>query len=265
MNIYLSDKKTILKLKDENKNLKKQLELLNNRTSIKDQIVIKQSKMASMGSMINNIAHQWRQPLNEIASILMVLEVKIKMKSATTNKEILDTINDSNNILKFMSNTIDDFKNFFATDKKKNNFLVVEQISSALNIIKASLAENNIKVDIIIKDNISVFGFPNEYTQVLINIISNAQDIMILNKIKNKKLIIKVYKKDNKSIVEIEDNAGGIKITPINKIFEPFFTYKKKSGTGIGLFMSKLIIEDNMHGILRVINKPNGACFCIEI
>jgi signal transduction histidine kinase len=221
--------------------------------------------MASMGEMINNIAHQWRQPLTEVSSLLMTMEAKIKINDMITNQEILDTVDSSNYILKFMSNTIDDFRNFFATNKPKEEFLIVEQISSALNIMKLAFTKNNIKVNVIIKNNISLFGFANEYTQVLINIISNAQDVMILNKIENKKLIIKVYEENDKATLEIEDNAGGIKVSPIDKIFEPFFTNKKKDGSGVGLFMSKLIIENNMHGTLSVINKPNGACFRIVI
>jgi signal transduction histidine kinase len=261
----MTDKEIILELQDEIYRLSQQVKLLNNQTTIKDKIVIKQSKMASMGEMINNIAHQWRQPLMEISSLLMTIEVKIKTKSVISHEDILETIKSSNYILKFMSNTIDDFRNFFATDKQKNEFLIVEQISSALNIMKSSLLKNNIKVEVIIKKNIMLFGFANEYTQVLINIISNAQDIMISNNIQNKKIIIRVYQKENKSILEIEDNAGGIKITPITKVFEPFFTHNKNNGSGVGLFMSKLIIEDNMHGTLTVENKQHGACFRISI
>jgi len=255
----------ILKLMDDNKSLKKQLEVMSSQIDTKDKIVIEQSKMASMGEMINNIAHQWRQPLAEVTSLLMKLEVKIRIKHSISNVELLDTIDSSNHILKFMSHTVDDFRNFFTINKEKKTFLIVEQISTALNIMKSSLQKHHIKVNLIIKNNISLYGFPNEYIQVLINIISNAKDIIITNKIENKKIIIKVYIKNGKSVVEIEDNGGGINITPLNKIFEPFYTNKEKDGTGIGLFMSKLIVEDNMHGKLTVVNKNDGACFYIVV
>jgi C4-dicarboxylate-specific signal transduction histidine kinase len=255
----------IKKLEQENSELKQRLESLINQNGIKDEIVIQQSKMASMGEMINNIAHQWRQPLMEISSLLMNTEAKIKLQGVTSQEEILDTIDKSNQVIKFMSHTIDDFRNFFATNKQKEEFLIAKQISSMLNIMKISLSSHNIKVDVIIKNNLKVTGFKNEYAQVLVNIISNAKDAIVSNNIKNGKIIIKLYAKDNKSVLEIEDNAGGIPFEPKQKVFDPFFTYKKKNGTGIGLFMSKIIIETNMNGKLDVTNKNNGACFSIVL
>jgi signal transduction histidine kinase len=253
----------ITRLEQENKSLKAQLKILTKQNHLKNEIVIQQSKMASMGEMINNIAHQWRQPLMEISSLLMNSEVKIKINGTISYDEVLETIDKSNHIIKFMSNTIDDFRNFFASNKQKEYFLIAEQISSILNILKMSLIENHIKVDIIIKKNIKTYGFKNEYAQVLINIISNAKDIIISNKIKNGKITIKLYEKNSQSVLEIEDNAGGIQFDDIDKVFEPFFTYQKKNGTGIGLFMSKLIIENNMNGKLNVKNSNKGACFSI--
>lgn len=257
------ESKVISILENENKELKKQLATLVDQNHLKDEIVIQQSKMASMGEMINNIAHQWRQPLMEISSLLMNTEAKIKLHGNISNEEIIDSIDKSNQVIKFMSETIDDFRNFFASTKQKDTFIVAEKISSVLNIMKLSLSTNNIKVKVIIKDNIKINGLKNEYGQVLINIISNAKDAIILNKIEKGKIIIKLYKKYDKSILEIEDNAGGIPLEPKEKVFEPFFTYKKKNGTGIGLFMSKLIIENSMNGKLQVENKNKGACFSI--
>jgi len=259
------ENKVISMLEAENKELRKQLETLTSQNDLKDEIVIQQSKMASMGEMINNIAHQWRQPLMEISSLLMNVEANIKLQGSTSKEDILETIDKSNHVIKFMSETIDDFRNFFATDKLKEYFIVAEKISSVLNIMKMSLSNNNIKVNVIIKDNLKIKGLKNEYAQVLVNIISNAKDAIVLNKIKNGKIIIKLYKKNGKSVLEIEDNAGGIPLEPKDKVFEPFFTYKKKDGTGVGLFMSKLIIENSMDGKLSVENKNKGACFSIVL
>jgi len=259
------ENKVISILEKENKELRKQLESLVNQNHLKDEIVIQQSKMASMGEMINNIAHQWRQPLMEISSLLMNTEAKIKLLGQISSEDIIDTIDKSNHVIKFMSDTIEDFRNFFATDKQKEKFIVAEKISSVLNLMKLSLSTNDIKVKVIIKDNIKINGLKNEYAQVIINIITNAKDAIILNKIKNGKIIIVLYKKDDKSILEIEDNAGGIPLALKEKVFEPFFTYKKKNGTGIGLFMSKLIIENSMNGKLKVENKNDGACFSVII
>jgi len=257
------ENKVISILEKENQALKKQLEDLISENDLKDEIVIQQSKMASMGEMINNIAHQWRQPLMEISSLLMNTEAKIKLHGNISNEDIIETIDKSNHVIKFMSETIEDFRNFFATNKEKETFIVAEKISSVLNLMKMSLSTNNIKVNVIIKDNIKIHGLKNEYAQVIINIISNAKDAIVSQKVKNGKIIIKLYMKNDKSVLEIEDNAGGIPLEPKEKVFEPFFTYKKKNGTGIGLFMSKLIIENSMNGKLKVENKNEGACFSI--
>ena len=257
------ENKVISLLEKENKELKKQLSSLMDQNYLKDEIVIQQSKMASMGEMINNIAHQWRQPLMEISSLLMNTDAKIKLNGSISNDEIIRMIDKSNHVVKFMSDTIEDFRNFFASDKLKENFIVAENISSVLNIMNTSLSSNNIQVQIIIKNNIKIYGLKNEYSQVLINIIANAKDAIVTNGIKNGKIILKLYTLDGKSILEIEDNGGGIPVSLQEKVFEPFFTYEKKDGTGIGLFMSKLIIENSMNGLLTVENKNKGACFKI--
>ena len=241
--------------------LEKKLDLKSKEEKIKDDILIQQSKMASMGEMIENIAHQYRQPLMEISTLLINTEAKIKLLGSVTSSDTLDMIDKSNFILKYLSQTIDDFKNFFTEDKPNSDFFVSEAISDCVNIMKNSLMDENIKLNIIIKNNTSLYGVKNEYTQVLINIISNAKEAIVLNNIKNGQIDIKIYTKDDQNILEITDNAGGIKCEPKDKIFDPFFTYQKKNGTGIGLFMSKLIIENNMNGSLNVSNKNNGACF----
>ena len=130
---------------------------------------------------------------------------------------------------------------------------------------KEKIKANNIKLDIFIKKNPTLIGYKNEYSQVLINIINNAKDVLIQRKIKDPYIKISIYEEKENIITSIEDNAGGIKIEPLEKIFEPFFTYQKLNGSGLGLFMSKLIIENNMHGKLLVENSLNGAIFRIII
>jgi len=250
--------KEIVKLKNEIKQLKK-------KDHIRDEIVIQQSKMASMGEMIGNIAHQWRQPLMELSTLMMHEEAKIKLINSINKNDILEMINNSNIILKHMSTTIDDFKNFFATNKTKQIFSIAEQISTSLQMMNSTLKASNIKVNVYIKNNIKLLGFSNEYSQVIINILSNAKDIIIRRKINQGIITIKLYRDNDNAILEIEDNAGGIDIQPLDKVFDPFFTYKKKGGTGIGLFMSKLIVENNMNGYLTVSNQNNGACFKIKL
>jgi len=167
--------------------------------------------------------------------------------------------------LSIVLKTIEDFRNYFKEEKQKVKFQVLEQINSTVNIISAGLKANNIKLDIIIKKNPTLIAYKNEFSQVLINIINNAKDELVSRKTQDPYIKITIFEENKNIITTIEDNAGGIKVSPINKIFEPFFTYKKKSGSGIGLFMSKLIIENNMKGTIKAQNINNGALFTIYI
>lgn len=252
--------KTVLQQKQIEK-LKAELE----HSKINNQILTQQSKMALMGEMLGNIAHQWRQPLMELSSIIMTLEAKAKLLDEVSNSEIIEASEKSTILLKYMSNTIDDFRDFFVKDKEKVQFKIVDQIKRTVNMLTSILDNKNIKVDIIIKTNPTIIGFQNEYSQVLINLIANAKDVLIGRSIKDPKITVKVYNEDSFCVTEIIDNAGGIKVKPIEKVFQSFFTFEKKDGTGIGLFMSKLIIEKNMDGKLEVKNNNNGACFIIKI
>jgi len=164
-----------------------------------------------------------------------------------------------------MSNTINDFQNFFSKDKAKVRFNVSEQLNTSINIISSGLKKNKIHLDIIIKKNPIVCGFKNEYSQVVINIVNNARDMLVERKIENPKIKIFIEEDDDTAVLRIADNAGGIDESMINKIFEPFFTKEKTNGTGIGLFMSKLIIENNMGGKLMAINSKHGAEFVIVV
>ncbi|WP_121627130.1 sensor histidine kinase [Poseidonibacter antarcticus] len=254
-----------LQLENHNKELEKRVkeEVAKNRE--KDKLLFQQNKMAALGEMLSNISHQWRQPLMEISSIFLPIEAKINMDIPLDNQELLNSIQKLNDITKYMSNTIDDFKNFFLKEKEKINFEILEQINSTVNIISSSLKQHDIKLDIIIQKNTHMLGYKNEYSQVLINILNNARDVLIQRKIQNPKIKITISENKNDIITKIEDNAGGIKITPIEKVFDPFFTYEKINGSGIGLFMSRLIIENNMNGKLEVKNNKDGAIFTVII
>jgi len=252
-----------LELEEQNKELEKLVSVEVEKNRQKDKIMFHQNKMASMGEMLNNIAHQWRQPLMELSSLFIPIQAKLDFDLELDKKELKESIIKLNDITKYMSNTIDDFKDFFATNKEKEKFKLSEQINASLNIISSSLKTNNIMLEIIIKKNPILIGYKNEYTQVLINIINNAKEILIKRKIKEPKITIVVTETKKDVLISIEDNAGGVNVSPIEDIFKPFFTYEKKDGTGIGLFMSKLIIENNMHGRLWVESTENGALFKI--
>lgn len=199
----------------------------------------------------------------ELSSLFIPIQAKIDFDMEIDKKELKESILKLNEITKYMSTTIDDFRDFFATNKEKEQFKLSSQINASLNIISSSLKNNNIMLDIIVKKNPTLYGYKSEYTQVLINIINNAKDILIQRKIKNPKITITITETKSDIITIIEDNAGGVKVNPIEDIFKPFFTYDKKGGTGIGLFMSKLIIENNMNGRLWVENTKSGALFKI--
>ena len=254
-----------LQLECHTKELEKKIEEEVAKNREKDKLMFQQAKLASLGEMLGNISHQWRQPLMEINSLFLPIEAKITLNQPLDNEEILETITKLNDITKYMSNTIDDFKNFFATNKEKIKFVLLEQINSTINIISGGLKTHNIKLDIIIQKNPEMIGYKNDYSQVLINIINNAKDVLVQRKIKNPYIKISIFEENENIITTVEDNGGGIKVKPIEKIFDPFFTYEKIGGSGIGLFMSKLIIEKNMNGKLSAENSSKGAFFKIII
>ena len=231
----------------------------------KDKAILAQSKLARMGSMINMIAHQWRQPLTELSGILMELETATRFKKVN-EKHILKSIDKSDKMIEFMSNTIDDFRNFYKPDKQKENFFLLDSCKKAISLINASLYDNDIELVIDVKNNRCINGYPTEYSQVILNLISNASDILVEKNIQNPKIVLTIKSKGLLTTVEVADNAGGIEEENLDNIFDPYFTTKDSSkGTGLGLYISKLIIERNMGGELSVRNENNGAIFKIQV
>ncbi|MEZ4693961.1 MAG: ABC transporter substrate-binding protein [Aliarcobacter sp.] len=255
---------------------KQELEKLNNslEEKIKDEIqkntkqqllLMQQSKLAQMGEMIENIAHQWRQPLAQVNSSVLLIDVELK-KNRFQNEIIENKLIEIESLTSYMSKTIDDFKNFFDPNKKKSIFKVEESIIKARNILKGRIKESHINLIINIEEELKIYSYLEELQQVILIILNNAIDAIILNKVLNPKILIDAYSKDSEIMIFIEDNALGIESEIIDKIFEPYFTTKQKSrGTGLGLYISKMIIEDGLNGSLDVENKKNGACFKIKI
>ena len=229
----------------------------------REQLLIQKSKFIALGEMISNIAHQWRQPLSELSSILMF--IRFRQSIEKLDKDTMSQkLNEADKVLDFMSHTIDDFRNFFISKKEKEEFLLYEVVNIVINIISSTLVNYNIKLEIDIDKTIVLNTYLNEYEQVLLNIINNAKDELIEKKIKNPSIKIKAIKEKDNIVLYIEDNGKGILIEPKSKIFEPYFTTKDHShGTGIGLYMSKIIVEKNMNGKLSVENTKNGARFAI--
>jgi len=218
-----------------------------------------QSKMASMGEMIGAIAHQWRQPLNEIG--IAIQNLKYDYEDGLIDEEFLIQFIQSNKeVIKFMSNTIDDFRNFYRVDKTKELFDVKDAINKTLSLQMAQLISHNITI-YIDGESFKIDGFRNEFLQVILNLINNAKDALLDNKIENAKIVIEFIERS----VIIRDNAGGIPDEVKERIFEPYFTTKEQGkGTGMGLYMSKMIIEDNMKAKLTVQNSEGGAEFKMD-
>ncbi|MEA3383061.1 MAG: 7TM diverse intracellular signaling domain-containing protein [Campylobacterota bacterium] len=235
--------------------------------------IIEQSKMVSMGEMIGNIAHQWRQPLSVIstASTGMKLQKELDMLSDKSFYEMCDSIN---NNAQYLSKTIDDFKNFIKGDMTKKTFVLKDQIDSFLNLVNGSIKSHNIKIILNLDETIKINGYENELTQSLINIFNNAKDILVEKKIDEKLIFISTFVKKDKATIKIKDNGDGIPENIISKIFEPYFTTKHQSqGTGLGLHMTYNLIVDGMNGSIYVENinynykgnKHIGAEFTITL
>lgn len=258
-------KKNARQLEELNLSLEEKVKEEIEKNREKEQLLVQKSKFIALGEMISNIAHQWRQPLSELSSILMFIKFKYEINALdkeTMNKKSKE----ADRVLEYMSHTIDDFRNFFMPKKEKEEFLLFEQIELVINIISSTLTNYNIKIELDIDKNIKVNTYLNELKQVLLNIFSNAKDVLIEKDIENPYIKVSAFEDNNYVVINIQDNGGGILVEPKNKIFEPYFSTKEDSnGTGIGLYMSKIIVEKNMKGKLRVKNMNEGALFIIYI
>jgi len=223
------------------------------------QTLQQQSKMAAMGEMVGAIAHQWRQPLNVISTGIQNLKYDYKDGNLNDEEFVKSFIEKNKTTIKFMSKTIDDFRSFFRIDKDKINFNVKDTTQSIINMQIAQLKNHNITLTIT-GEEFRYTGLQSEYQQVILNLINNAKDALISNKVENPMINIEL----EKNRITIADNAGGIPANIIDRVFEPYFTTKEQGkGTGMGLYMSKMIIEDNMGGTLSVSNANGGAIFYI--
>ncbi len=228
-----------------------------------DLLLLNQNKLASMGEMIQNIAHQWKQPLAQLSFVLVNIELN-SSRGKLTESKLKEKIDEANAQISFMSNTIDDFKNFFSSGKPQVEYVIKDAIILTEQLLSATLDKNGIRLIKNIENNFHLIGYPNEIVQAFVNIINNAKDALLERKVEDPQIIIRAFLKDSNRIVTIEDNAGGINIAPIDKIFEPYFTTKfSNSGTGIGLYMTKMIIEKNNAGNISVKNLHTGALFTI--
>jgi two-component system sensor histidine kinase/response regulator len=251
--------------------LRNYIELFRLQQKIKeqDQLLLQQSKQAMMGEMIGMIAHQWRQPITNIK--LLVSSIELKAMDENFKKDIsfqdltIQKAGNIKNIVDELSTTITDFIDFFKPNKEKTNINLKQAIEDSIELASASFETNNISVSINCNEDLFLNIYEREFKQVIISILNNAKDQLLLKNSDDRKIIITISKDNEYINVEIFDNGGGINESIIENIFEPYFSTKSQNGTGIGLYMSKIIIENHIEGQLLVENKNDGANFIIKL
>jgi signal transduction histidine kinase len=231
----------------------------------KEQALIDQGRQAAMGAMIGNIAHQWRQPLNALAITIqkqMTYYDHGKLDRTTLRRSIAESMR----LIEHMSETIDDFRNFFKPNKEKLDFSARESIAKTLSLLGGAFEAERIAVELEASEDVMLSGYPNEFSQAFINIIINAKDALLARKVNEPRIAVSLQKSGGKAVIAVADNAGGIPEDILERIFDPYFSTKDAlGGTGLGLSMSKTIIEKNMGGRLTARNASRGAEFRIEV
>ena len=261
-----------MQLQAFNTTLSKKIEQEVAQNRQKDKILSEQSRFAALGEMIGNIAHQWRQPLSAITTATGNAKIE-NMLGVTTKDSLDDTFNRIDEYTHYLSSTIDDFRNYFKQDKKKKAYHVDEIISSALSISRGSLNDIRI-IEEHMPFKVKLIGYPSELMQVIINIFNNAKEALEAKDPIKKHILVSTSKTSTHILIKIYDNAGGVDKATLPSIFDPYFTTKHKAqGTGIGLYMSKEMIEKHMKGTLSASNRSFevdgteyvGACFTIAL
>ncbi len=241
----------------------KSLNHMMNEIDKKDKLIVKQSRLAAMGEMISMIAHQWRQPLTGMGMTTnnLLFDIELEEIDPKKFKENLEIINTQIN---FLSNTIDNFKNFFKTTKRAEKIDINSVIDESLLIIQNSIKNENINIQLNTKKSVSAITKKSELMQIILNLIKNAMDAYRDSNIEKKDITIALNETSSNITIKIDDNAGGIPIKIIDKIFEPYFSTKKnKNGTGLGLYMSKMIVEDHLRGELFVKSENGSTTFSV--
>ncbi|WP_304543457.1 hybrid sensor histidine kinase/response regulator [Sulfurimonas microaerophilic] len=259
LKVFINLYETKKSLELANKQLQQQYKTLKEH---KDHI-IKQSKLAQIGEMISMLAHQWRQPLASISSVIGILVIDAELDQLEKDY-LLEKLNEMSDTTQQLSNTIDDFRNFFKPAKNKEKFLLADAVNATKHMIESQL--HGIDFKIIAEKNIEIYSYKNELMHVFLNVLWNSIDALKETDTLNGKILIKIFQQENNyAVLTIEDNAGGIPEKIINNVFDPYFSTKSKNGTGLGLYMSKTIIEEHCKGSIKVVNNSEGACFTIKL
>ncbi|WP_072681479.1 ATP-binding protein [Arcobacter sp. LA11] len=271
--LYLQLNKNQKELKELNESLKQTIDKEVEKNDKKNKIISHQNKLTAMGEMIENIAHQWRQPLSIISTAASGIKLKKELGVEISEEEEKDALDSIVSTSKYLSNTIDDFRYFFSQDKMITIFSSETLIEKVMNLIENEFISKDIQI---IKNisSLEIESCENELLQVLINLLNNSKDELLKKDIKNKYIFISIYLERDDIVLKVDDNAGGIPKKIIDRIFEPYFTTKHQSqGTGIGLYMSEEIVSKHLKGSIRVQNIEynfkgdicKGASFKIRI
>ena len=234
-----------------------------------EEMLLLQSKSAIMGEMLEMIAHQWRQPLTSIGMISnnMLFNIIISENNELDKESFKNELDDINKQIKYLSSTIDDFRGFFKESKAKEKVLIENVLQKSISLTKKQLEQNSIEIEVINTcSDLVINTYKNELTQVLLNLMYNSKDAFESQEIKNKKIVMECFLRDKNLIIELKDNAGGIDKDVMTKIFQPYFSTKKeKNGTGLGLYMSRIILQRHLAADISARNEDGGAVFSISI
>ncbi len=235
-----------------------------NELRLKDKVMMLQGRQAAMGEMINNIAHQWRQPINNLGLIVQGMKLDYDA-GALTAEQMNEDVDKIMKTIMFMSQTINDFNRFFSPDRNKTTFSICKGLKKVVAMMEATLFIQGINLRIEPQDEVMVEGYCSEYNQVLLNLLNNAKDILIERAVEKPVITVSILRENGTAVVKVQDNAGGIPDDIIGLIFDPYFTTKEEGkGSGIGLYMSKMIIHEHFGGSLTVRNVEGGAEFSVR-
>lgn len=244
--------------------IKHELSKLMQEREILQSIAVQQSKFATLAETYASISHQWKQPLSNITTTTSVSKIKEYQKDHP-DQDLLKRLNSIDSQINFMVKTIHSFTNFFKPDKKPKEFSLLHSLNALENLMGDYFKKNLIEVTIESENDLNLFGQQNMLQQVILNIITNAKDEILKTKAKDRSITINFYQKDQETIITISNNAGCIKEKHLSKIFDQFFTTKANDGMGIGLYMSKKIIEETFKGKISAENSKHGVIFKIVL
>jgi len=229
----------------------------------KDHVIIQQSRLAAMGEMVHNIAHQWRQPLNSLALLLSNMRDDVRLGGATPESIDRD-MGRARRLIEKMSTTIDEFRDFFRPDREAVDFDLARATWEALSLVDAALRYNRIMASSDLTENLTATGFPSQFSQAVLNLLVNAKEAIVARRKEAGEIYVRLVAQGDHAVLTVEDNGGGIPAEVLPRIFEPYFTTKEQ-GSGIGLYMVKMIIEKNMGGEVQAENTPQGARLTVRI